>query len=128
MDGITLRNAVGGDLNFLRRTWLTGLRETPSGLPKEFWWPAHRAYVESCLADETSSVVIAAAADKLDEIVGWAVARPGEMLEWVYVRKGNVRGKGLAGLMLRQLGLAPGCQGRWRDKSGRLRLRWSPRM
>lgn len=102
---LVLRSALPSDLNFIRRTWLSGLRETPSGLPDVNWWPAHREYVEDCLFSANHKVLIAGASDDPHEILGYAVASE-KVLEWVHVRKG-LRGKGLAGVMLRSLGFLP---------------------
>jgi len=122
--GVVIRNAVPTDLNYIRRTWLTGLRDAPNGLPDQFWWPAHRGYVESRLGDAAFSVVIAAAADDPHEILGYAVASK-DVLEWVYVRKG-LRSRGLAGELLRAVGVRPGIDSRWHPPRN-LRLSYRPR-
>lgn len=117
--GLVLRAALGSDLNFIRRTWLSGLRELPNGLPDAQWWPAHRAYVEAQLLAEANKVIIAGASDDPHEILGYAVASE-EVLEWVHVRKG-LRGRGLAGELLRALGFSRERQplARWRTPSSR---------
>src|SRR3954465_6108545 len=90
---VVLRAALPSDLNFIRRTWLSGLRELPNGLPDEFWWPAHRAYVEHQLFSDDNRVIVLGASDAPvnsrgeHEILGYAVASK-EVLEWVHVRKG----------------------------------------
>jgi hypothetical protein len=113
---LVLRAALPTDLNFIRRTWLSGLRETPNGLPDEQWWPAHRGYVESQLFSDRNKILIAGASDDPHEILGYAVASE-KVLEWVHVRKG-LRGKGLAGVLLRGLGFSQGAPPltRWRTR------------
>lgn len=101
---LVLRAALTSDLNFIRRTWLSGLREAPNGLPDLYWWPAHRAYVEARLFSADNKVLIAGATDDPHEILGYAVASE-KVLEWVHVRKG-LRGNGLAGVLLRELGFS----------------------
>lgn len=120
--GLILRAALQSDLNFIRRTWLSGLRDTPNGLPDAQWWPAHRDYVEHQLFDERNKVLIAGASDDPHEILGYAVASE-KVLEWVHVRKG-LRGKGLAGALLLALGFSrekPPLV-RWRTNSTRERV------
>lgn len=119
---LVLRAALGSDLNFIRRTWLSGLRETPNGLPDAQWWPAHRDYVEGCLFSADKKVLIAGASDNPHEILGYAVASE-KVLEWVHVRKG-LRGRGLAGELLRALGFSPGARPltRWRTWSSNAHL------
>jgi hypothetical protein len=86
-------------------------------LPDEFWWPAHRAYVESRLFSDDHTVLILGASDDPHEILGYAVASK-EVLEWVHVRKG-LRGNGLAGVLLRELGfsLSKRPLTRWRTRA-----------
>jgi hypothetical protein len=119
---VVLRAALPSDLNFIRRTWLSGLRELPNGLPDEFWWPAHRQYVERCLFSDDHTVNILGASDDPHEILGYAVASK-EVLEWVHVRKG-LRGNGLAGVLLRAAGfsLISKPSTRWRTRSSQAHL------
>lgn len=116
---VILRAALPSDLNFIRRTWLSGLRETPNGLPDHYWWQAHRDYVEAQLFSPTTKVLIAGATDDSHEILGYAVASE-KVLEWVHVRKG-LRGNGLAGVLLRALGFSPTSRPlvRWRTRDSR---------
>jgi hypothetical protein len=111
------------EMNFIRRTWLSGLRELPNGLPDTYWWPSHRAYLEDCLANPAIKILIAGGSDDPHEILGYAVASE-KVLEWVHVRKGTLRGRGLAGVLLRALGFSreqPPLS-RWRSRSSRERL------
>lgn len=126
---MVVRAALPSDLNFIRRTWLSGLRELPNGLPDEFWWQAHRAYVEACLFSEARQIFILGASDDPHEILGYAVASK-EVLEWVHVRKG-LRGNGLAGVLLRAAGFDPVksqplVRFRTRSSSTALKLRYRP--
>jgi ribosomal protein S18 acetylase RimI-like enzyme len=125
--GVVIRAALPSDLNFIRRTWLSGLRELPNGLPDEFWWPAHRGYVERQLFSDNNRILILGASDDPHEILGYAVASK-EVLEWVHVRKG-LRGNGLAGALLRELGfsLQQLPLTRWRTlSSSTLRISYRP--
>lgn len=127
--GLVLRAALTSDLNFIRRTWLSGLRETSNGLPDAQWWPAHRDYVEGQLFAEHNKILIAGASDDPHEILGYAVASK-EVLEWVHVRKG-LRRRGLAGTLLGALGFSRESppRTRWRTPStqrGPLTLLYRP--
>ncbi len=119
---VLLRAALESDLNFIRRTWLSGLREAPNGLPDAQWWPAHRDYVEQQLFSAANRVMIAGATDDPHEILGYAVAGQ-DVVEWVHVRKG-LRGNGLAGVLLRSLGFSAARPplARWRNQWSRNRL------
>jgi hypothetical protein len=126
---LVIRAALPSDLNFIRRTWLSGLHELPNGLPDDQWWPAHRAYVENQLFSEANKVLIAGASDDPHEILGYVVASQ-KVLEWVHVRKG-LRERGLAGALLRELGFSPGNPPltRWRTRDPglfRLTLKYRP--
>lgn len=124
---LVLRAALTSDLNFIRRTWLSGLREAPNGLPDVQWWPAHRAYVEDQLFSANNKILIAGASDDPHEILGYAVASE-KVLEWVHVRKG-LRGNGLAGQLLRASGFSRERQPlvRWRTRdTQRLSLKYRP--
>lgn len=120
---LVLRSALPSDENFIRRTWLSGLRELPNGLPDVHWWAAHRAYVEACLTDPAIKILIAGGSDDPHEILGYAVASE-KVLEWVHVRKGTLRGRGLAGTLLRALGFSRDLppMARWRTHQSRDRL------
>lgn len=125
---LVLRAALGSDLNFIRRTWLSGLREAPNSLPDAQWWPAHRDYVEHQLFGDHNKILIAGTSDDSHEILGYAVASE-KVLEWVHVRKG-LRGRGLAGELLRALGFTKEHPplARWRSQwtRGRLHLLHRP--
>ena len=106
------------EMNFIRSTWLNELRKLPNGLPDAQWWPAHRQYLENQLHSPDNKILIAGASDDPHEILGYAMASE-EVLEWVHVRKG-LRGRGLAGELLRALGF-----GRERPPKVRWRTPWT---
>lgn len=124
-----IRAALPTDLNFIRRTWLSGLRELPNGLPDAQWWPAHRAYIEACLLGEPAyTIIILATSDDPHEILGYAVAHE-DVVEWIYVRPG-LRRHGFAGILLRWLEFSEERKplSRWRTKtSGAVKHRYQPR-
>lgn len=94
---------VPSDLPYVFSTWLRDLRDAdPSGLPDDLWFPAHRALIERTLADRSVVALVAAASDAPTEILGYVVAEPGEVLEWIHVRK-PLRRKGLAKRLLSQV-------------------------
>lgn len=121
--GLILRAALTSDDNFIRSTWLNELRKAPNGLPDAQWWPAHRAYVEHQLYGGHNRILIAGASDDPHAILGYAVASE-EVLEWVHVRPG-LRGRGLAGVLLRELGFSHEQKPRvrWRTRHSRDRLK-----
>lgn len=92
-DPVLLRPMVPADEAYIMATWLRDLRDAdPSGLPDDLWFPAHRAFIERLFRDRSVAIVIASAADEPTEILGYVVAEPGEVLEWIHVRK-QLRGK-----------------------------------
>lgn len=122
-DGVVLRPAVAGDLSYLFSTWLRDLRDADgSALEDDLWFPAHRTHVERTLADPRVEVHVLAASDNPNEIVGYVVAEPGEALHWLQIRKGPLREKGLAKLLLEAARVqdAPAV---WSTPEGRRRLR-----
>lgn len=122
-DPVIVRQAVAGDLGFIFSTLLRDLRDSdPSALPDDLWFPAHRAYVERLLADQGVTVLVAAAADKPTEILGYILAEPGEVLHWVMVRKGPLREKGLAKRLLTEANCPPGTPAAWATRFSRARL------
>ncbi len=115
---------VPGDENFVLSTILRDLRQADSsGLPDEHWFPAHRAFFQSLFRDRAVAVVIACAADQPREILGYVLARPGEALEWIYVRR-PLRRKGLAKRLLAAVRIeSSDVQSRWTTPDGRKYLR-----
>lgn len=122
IEGVLVRQATAGDLSYLYATFLRDLRDSdPSGLPDALWFPPHRQYLDALLADRATTTLIAAAADKPQEILGYVIATPGE-LAWVHVRKGPLRQKGIAKLLLIKAGVSPSTPTRWSTRLSRQRL------
>jgi len=121
-DPVLIRNVAPGDLNFLFATWLRDLRDADaSALPDDLWFTAHRAFIERQFADPAVKVLVACAADQPNEILGYVVAEPSEVLQWVFVRKG-LRGQGLAKRLLQEVKAPPGTPAAWSTALGRQRL------
>ena len=72
--------------------------------------------------DPAVEVHVLAAEDDHNEILGFAVARPNEELIWCHIRKGPLRGRGLAKRLLSAARVleAPAA---WMTPLGRKRLR-----
>ncbi len=122
-----LRDFAPGDLAFIMSHWLRDLRDAdPSPSPDDIWFPAQRALIERLLSSPQVRVTIAAAADAPDEILGFIVAIPKELLIWTTVRKG-LRGRGLAKLMLQSADCPPGTPSAWSTALSKIRLRNPPR-
>lgn len=122
VDPVLVRNVAPGDTNFVYSTWLRDLRDSDaSALPDDLWFAAHRAYLDRVFLDPTVRVLVAAAADQPNEILGYIVAQPNEVLQWVYVRKG-LRGQGLAKRLLNEVKAPPGTPAAWMTPLGRQRL------
>jgi hypothetical protein len=118
---VVLRPVVAGDLNYIYRNWLADLRAEDQGaLPDDLWYPAHREAITRILADSAVVAVAAVLPDDVNEILGFAVAQPGEVLHWVHLRR-EFRGRksGLVGRMLAAVGATPGTPAAWRMRSGR---------
>lgn len=121
--GYIIRQATAGDLGYIFSTWLRDLRDAdPSPLPDDLWFPAHRSMVERLLADPRNVVLIAAAEDRPQEILGYVVAEPQEVLFWVQIRKGPLREKGLAKMLLQEAQCLPGTPAAWVTPLSRQRL------
>jgi hypothetical protein len=122
-DPVLIRNLAPGDVNFLFATWLRDLRDADaSALPDDLWFAAHRSYIERQFADPKVKVLVACAADQPNEILGYIVAEPSEVLQWVFVRKGPLRGQGLAKRLLEAAKVPPGTPAAWMTPLGRQRL------
>jgi GNAT superfamily N-acetyltransferase len=126
-EAILLRDFAPGDLAYMMSTWLRDLRDAdPSPLPDDLYFPAVRALIERLLADPQVRCTIAAAADAPNEILGYVVAIPKELILWTHVRKG-LRGRGLAKLLLQSSDCPPGTPAAWSTALGKIRLRNPPR-
>jgi hypothetical protein len=122
-DGAVIRPALAGDLGYIFSTWLRDLRDADgTALEDDLWYPAHRGHVERVLADPRVVVHVLAAEDNHQEILGYIVAQPHEVLHWVQIRKGPLRGRGLAKRLLTAASVedAPAA---WTTPLGRQRLR-----
>ena len=119
---------IRGEESFVYSTWLRALRDAdPSGLPDDLWFDAHREYIECVLRNPKTTALVAAAADAPDEILGYVVAIPNEVLEWVTVKK-RFRRMGLAKRLLIAARVSPDLPARWRTRdSQRLPNPWRPR-
>lgn len=108
-------------------TWLRDLRDAdPSPLPDDLFFPAQRALITRLLASPLVRCTIAAAADRPDEILGYVVAIPQEILVWVHVRK-PLRRRGLAKLLLRAVECPEGTPAAFSTVPAKLYLRNPPR-
>lgn len=114
--------AIKGEENFILSTWLRDLHDADSsGLPNDLWFAAHRAHIQNCLADRASTVLIAAAADDPEQILGYIVAYPGSHLEWVMIGK-KFRNEGLAKRLLLAAQCPPGTPARFATALSRSKL------
>lgn len=122
-DGTAIRPALPGDLNYIFACVLRDMRDADgSTLPDDLWYPAHRAYLERVLMDSSVEVHVLCTEDDRNEILGFAVVRPGEELTWLHVRKGPLRGRGLAKRLL-VAAKAEALPAAWSTPLGRKRLR-----
>jgi GNAT superfamily N-acetyltransferase len=122
-DPVKIRNVVSGDLPYIYSTWLRDLRDADGGpLPDDLFFQAHRALIDRLLSDESVVALIACAADAPDEILGYVVAEPGEVLWWVQTKK-PLRGQGLAKRLLQAAGIPAGAPAAWQTPAARDRLK-----
>lgn len=120
-DPVLIRQFAPGDTAYLFSNWLRDLRAAdPSGLPDDLWFPPHREFITRALADGATTCLIAAASDQPNEILGFVVARPEELL-WVHVRKG-LRQQGIAKRLLLAASVQPSLPTRFATPLGRERL------
>jgi GNAT superfamily N-acetyltransferase len=126
-DPVKIRQVVPGDLPYIYSTWLRDLRDADGGpLPDDLFFQAHRSLLDRLLADENTVVLIACAADAPDEILGYVVAEPGEVLWWVQTKK-PLRGQGLAKRLLQEANVPPGTPAAWQTPWSRDHLQNPPR-
>lgn len=96
-----VRPAVPSDTNFIFATWLRDLRHSDGGpLPDDVWFPAHRELLNRILCDDKVSVLIVHPSDAPNEILGYIVAEPNEVLWWIYIKPKFRVKYGLAKLLL----------------------------
>lgn len=121
-DPVIIRNVAPGDIPYLFSTYLRELRDADAGaLPDDLWFAAHRSHLERVLGDPKVTTLVAAASDAPNEILGYVVAEPNEVLWFVHVRKA-LRGQGLAKRLLTEA-QALSAPLAWRTSSSRTRLR-----
>lgn len=126
-DPIKIRQVVAGDLPYLFSTWLRDLRDADGGpLPDDLFFSAHRTLVERLLADPAVVALVACASDDPNEIWGYVVAQPGEVLWWIQVRRAS-RGCGLAKRLLSAANVPPGTPAAWSTPLSRDHLQNPPR-
>lgn len=114
---------VRGEEAYLYQTWLRDLHDAdPSGLPDDLWFGAHRQHIKNVLGDRQAVCLVAVASDQPTEILGYVVGVKGSHLEWVHVRPGNLRGKGLAKLLLTAADMTPMTPARFMTKLGKQKL------
>ena len=107
MDGIKFRNYVPGDHAYIMANMLRELRDAdPNAVPSDLWFPMYRELIEKrLLVDPAIDCIIACAEDKPSEIEGFILAEKGQLLWFVFVRKG-LRQSGIARELMRQLNLS----------------------
>jgi hypothetical protein len=126
-EAVILREYAPGDEAYLMSTWLRDLRDAdPSPMPDDLYFGAARALITRLLASPQVRCTIAAAADRPDEILGYVVAIPKDLLVWTHVRK-PLRRRGLARLMLQDAECPPGTPAAWSTVLSKLRLQNPPR-
>lgn len=126
-DPVTIRQVVAGDLPYIFSTLLRDLRDADGGpLPDDLWFATHRAFIERLLADPAVTALVACASDAPDEILGYIVAEPGEVLWYVQTRK-PLRKQGLAKRLLVAAQVPPGTPAAWSTPLARQRLQNPPR-
>lgn len=82
-----VRAARPTDANFIFSTWLRDLRKADGGpLPDDLWFPAHRELINRVLGDTQTVCLVVCPSDEPDEILGYIVAEPNEVLWWVYLK------------------------------------------
>lgn len=124
---VEFRPAGSTDLAYLYTWWLRDARAADgSPLPDDLWFPAARELINRILSDPKVLALVAHPSDNRDEILGFVVAEPHEVLHWVHVRRGPLRGRGLARLLLEAAG-ATDAEAGWVTPLGRTHLRNRPR-
>ena len=118
---VAIRPAKSTDLNFIYSTWLRDLRKADgSCLPDDLYFPAWRELVNRVLSDSKTVVLVLHPTDAQDEILGYVVAEPGEVLWNLYV-KPKFRNQGL-GKMLLVAAKAEGAVAAWSSPDAKIKL------
>jgi hypothetical protein len=101
-DVVGIRDALPTDMSFIFSTWLRDLRHADgSCLPDDIWFPAHRELVNRVLSDPQVKVLIVHPTDAPNEILGYVVAEPNEVLWWVSIKPKFREKHGLCQLLLK---------------------------
>lgn len=123
-DPFIIRNYSPGDEAYIMSTWLRDWRDYDnSSVPSDIWFKMARDYIERILSDNKVQVLVLVASDNVKEIIGYAVGIPESVLFWCQIRKGQLRGKGLALRLLTQLKCLQNIPAAFQTTLSRSRLR-----
>jgi hypothetical protein len=106
-DGVLVRPVTPDDVAFVIHGWLEGYwPDCPCSLvmPKAEWFKRWHIVVENALADERNRCLVACDPDRESCLFGFIVARPPDVLHWVYVKQ-PYRGNALSKVLRRHAGL-----------------------
>lgn len=125
---VIFREYIPDDERYIFSTMLRDLRDSDSSpLPDDIYYTAQRANLVRLLSSKSVSVKVAVPSDNQHEILGYIITqrvKENTILWWIQVRKGALRGKGLARRMLElhpQETLVPAFK--TRDLETRLKMR-----
>lgn len=75
------------DLPFVYANWLRELRHADnSPLADDLFFGAHRAHLNRVLSDPKVVLLVACPSDDEDQILGFVVAEPEEILHWIQIK------------------------------------------
>jgi GNAT superfamily N-acetyltransferase len=100
-DGVLVRPVTPDDVAFVIDGWLNGYwPDCPCSLvmPKAEWFRRWHVVVENALVDERNRCLVACDAERPSCLFGFIVARPPDVLHWVYVKQ-TYRGNGFSRLL-----------------------------
>jgi hypothetical protein len=106
-DGVLVRPVTPDDVAFVIHGWLEGYwPDCPCSLvmPKAEWFRRWHVVVENALADERNRCLVACDAERESCLFGFIVARPPDILHWVYVKQ-TYRGNSIAKDLMLEAGL-----------------------
>jgi len=96
-----IRDALPSDMAFIYSTWLRDLRKADGGpLPDDCWFGAHRELINRVLTDTKVVCLVVCPSDAPNEILGYVVGEPDEVLWWVYLKPRYRTKFGLCKLLL----------------------------
>lgn len=107
-DGVLVRPVTPDDVGFVIHGWLEGYwADCPCSLVmhKAEWFKRWHTVVENALADERNRCLVACDVDRESSLFGFIVARPPDVVHWLYVKQ-PYRGNGLSRLLQSGAGLA----------------------